>query len=72
MLSEPTRRGVGIAVVIIVIAAETIGVATGRLKLDGLLGSILGIATAALIVRMARGAKAGLNGQFGRRKNEGR
>lgn len=57
MLSEPTRRGVGIAVVIIVIAAETIGVATGRLKLDGLLGSILGIATAALIVRMARGLK---------------
>jgi hypothetical protein len=57
MLSESTRRGVGIAVVIIVIAAETIGVATGRLKLDGVLGSIVGIVTVALIIRMARGPK---------------
>ena len=57
MLSDSARRGVGIAAILILIAAIATSIATGHRTLVDVSGAILGIATVALIIRMAK-AKA--------------
>jgi hypothetical protein len=59
MLSNTARQRVLIALLIVVIAVEAIGVATGHLALNSVVGAILGLVIVGLIFRFARGKTSG-------------